>query len=129
MAWVFSPSYEAQLLYEQSRVLPRHLSCLSKAFFLLPPGMPQKDEKGHVLNTGVGESVRLLEGHYKGKIKEVSRRELRGTPGQADDLLFLPVRPPPTLAPPLLLPWGYRNAQSLHRNLWAAPPTTRQQGL
>lgn len=127
MAWVFSPSYEAQLPYEQSRVLPRQLSCLSKAFFLLPPGMPQKDEKGHVLNTGGGETVRLLEGHYKGKIKELSRREMRGTPGQADGLLFLQVSLPPT--PPLLLPWSYRNAQSLHRDLWAAPPTTRQQAL
>lgn len=86
--------------------------------------MAQKDEKGHVINTGGGEPDKLLEGHCKGKIKEVPRREMRRTPRQADGLLLLRVSPPS-----LLLPWGCRNAQSLHRDLWAAPPTARQQGL
>lgn len=85
--------------------------------------MAQKDEKGHVINTGGGEPDRLLEGHCKGKIKEVPRREMRRTPRQADGLLLLRVSPPPAS------PLGLQECSELAQRPLGGPSHCQAAGL
>ena len=70
------------------------------------------------------EGVSLIDSFHC-KDQGGAQREMRRTPRQADGLLLLRVSTPLSL----LLPWGCRTAQSLQRDLWAAPLTARLQDL